>query len=360
MSDQNQAAAIAKLTVFRVYYQQGAQKLWPLFNNGQQRIKVIIEIEARDSGNRPVLLSEEQLNSIRLCETHSNGTVYRELQLCEADDKVPSDSWGSYSSGGGAGYIYDPSIFNRLTSLDMDEAEQYETLEPVPFYEPFPLTVQRVELWVATTSTNLATIYCAAKFDQFVSTLEPAGGEYAQIGITPKRFNQGSLKVSHQEVMTGSESAHYHRGYNNYISATVDGYGAWPLKYIFMPGMWWDRGDAWHTEFSFCYCGHAGGSDINLSDMNQPMYLGKNDGGWLHISSHYKPSTSPIIGNPRPDQPVVVMILSNNNYHFYHENGGRPNDKFEVDGDVTDAYGNKINLKFGLNKSARSISVALR
>ncbi|EOZ4641870.1 hypothetical protein ACQRKX_004898 [Enterobacter cloacae] len=368
--------SVAYLDIFRVYYSSNDDNsTYKLLNNRKQRIELRVEILARDSNHAQVMLTQEQLASIRLVQVDTNGNMMRELSHDVSPDVLTD--WSTYF--GTLGYHYNESAFSRKIKESADKESTLsmtlsETITvPFPergaltagfeqcptvtvFHDNTPQGAQIISLWVATAATQ--DIRLAARFQTFLSSTTT---NKSHIVLQPKTFNQNAVNINREDVRYPEFSAD-NRVWNYYLSAT---YG--PIEtpiaiwYQWMDkAIWWDRGEAgessWFTEWAYCIARNKG--EISLrKGINEHVAEKKLPGA---TDREFVVDTAPhMIYLPRENACVVVSVLRRNHRKLFWMPGEgevgmskRADDNLSTFGDLTDEFGNtyKVTFKFASNK----------
>ncbi|MBF8720562.1 hypothetical protein [Pseudomonas guariconensis] len=325
------APDIAYFQIFRVYHtptKLGATH--SLFNNARQRIPLTIEVLARDHLGRKVPLSTDDLASMRLVEVDSSGNP--------VGTPVPHDvpyqalsGWSTYHNAGE--YVYDESVIDQTAPFVHEENSVVSKATTAS---------DTIRIWVATNDAQTRTF--AVLFSDTLSTHhESLPG---RIRLRPRTLSkyQVSFEIDEQLVYQSGSGNNWSRAYNNYIRASYRGQKL-ALKYIYMPGIWWDRGDEWSTELSFCVAGHAGESMINKYKFRLPDTLTTANSPWDSWPTLDWLMPADAIPQPRPDEVVVLMRLIPSHLVFF-QGDQRAEDTLSFDGDITDIHGNVHPIRF--------------
>ena len=335
LSTNSSVSDIAYFQIFRIYHDPAyTTDTRPLFSNSRQRIALTIEALARDRYGRKVPLGPQDLAAIRLQAVDDNGAP--------VGAAIPHDvnywelsGWSTYSEPGD--YRYDQNVIERWTGLHT--ATSRTPHSRTPDRDTTPIETDTLKIWVATGDMQNKTF--AAKFHTFLSTEQDA--LQTTITLQPVRINQALVIFSYEEVLVDGNPTSY-RSYNNYITAYLRNEKI-PLKYIDMPGIWWDNGEEWKAEYSFCVSGHAGERQINKYRFRLPPYLVTFLPGYI-VSPLDMLNPPDAIPRPRADEVVVLMHISHYHLWFSYDGKGRATDNLSYDGDITDFYGNVYPITF--------------
>lgn len=324
---------IAYFQFFRIYHDPAVLSGFHLlFNNSRQRIPLVVEVLARNDVGQQVLLSEADLAAIRLIQIGANNRP--------VGDPIPHDvgyddlnGWSSYHDEGL--FEYDETfIRHHTTSTTTEPAVQNETAEDLQ------LNTQKISIWVAT-SDKVQRHFGAVFGDHISAEVDAIRGK---ITLVPKTLNQTAVTFFNEEKLAydvGGERDHWWwRVYHYYVSARIYGQ-VLPLKFIDMRGLWWDQGEQYKTEYSYCVAAHAGETYPTRHDL--PEKLGRN--GVAPLESYPMINFDPPIVSPVKDQVIVLMCLDSQNIHFHNGNELAAECR-ERDGDITDIYGNVYAFTF--------------
>ncbi|MEX5351104.1 hypothetical protein WCE02_07045 [Pseudomonas juntendi] len=325
---------IAYFQIFRVYHSAAQPNATHyLFGNSRQRIALTIEVLARDAQGRKVDLSPRHLAALRLVEVDQYGSPTGPAIAHEADPETLT-GWSTYA--GPSEYVYDERLVKKLgKGVVQDDRRAPEAAG----HDALAIETDSAQIWVATSKSD--TKRFAAKLGNFVSSEQDIHAQWIRLAAV--KVDTAKVDFKHEEVRAYSGYYEDERGYNNFIRALASDGEKIKLKYISMPGIWWDRGEVYKTEYSFCVSGHAGQTQINSEGL--PPYLNYID----QVGDKYPPLNAlrpQTVVNPREDEVVIIMFLSPEHWRFHEHDFTQAEDKEVHDGDITDVHGNVYPLRF--------------
>lgn len=339
---------IAYFQIFRVYHTAAQPNATHyLFGNSRQRIALTIEVLARDAQGRKVDLSSRHLAALRLVEVDQYGSPTGPEIAHEADPDTLT-GWSTYA--GPSEYVYDERLVKKLgKGLVQDDRRAPEATA----HDALTMETDRTQIWVATSRSD--TRRFAAKLGDFVSSEQDIHAQWIRLAAV--KVDTAKVEFKHEEVDAYRGLYKNARGYNNYIHARTSDGEKIKLKYISMPGIWWDRGEKYLTEYSFCVSAHAGQPQINSEGL--PPYLNSPDdvGRKFHPLNMMKPRE---VVKPREDEVVIIMFLAPTHWRFHWHDFTLADDKFVHDGDITDQHGNVYPLRFRYSISQVDLIIAKR
>ncbi|HGY9624437.1 hypothetical protein [Pseudomonas putida] len=325
---------IAYFQIFRVYHSAAQPNATHyLFGNSRQRIALTIEVLARDAQGRKVDLSPRHLAALRLVEVDQYGSPTGPAIAHEADPETLT-GWSTYA--GPSEYVYDERLVKKLgKGVVQDDRRAPEATG----HDALAIETDRAQIWVATSKSD--TKRFAAKLGNFVSSEQDIQAQWIRLAAV--KVDTAKVDFEHQEERAYSGLYENARGYNNYIQARTSDGEKIKLKYISMPGIWWDRGEKYLTEYSFCVSAHAGQTQMNSEGL--PPYLNPPDnvGIKFHPLEMMKPRE---VVKPREDEVVIIMFLDPTHWQFRLRDFTQAEDKEVHDGDITDVHGNVYPLRF--------------
>lgn len=339
---------IAYFQIFRVYHTAAQPNATHyLFGNSRQRIALTIEVLARDAQGRKVDLSSRHLAALRLVEVDQYGSPTGPEIAHEADPDTLT-GWSTYA--GPSEYVYDERLVKKLgKGLVQDDRRAPEATA----HDALAMETDRTQIWVATSRSD--TRRFAAKLGDFVSSEQDIHAQWIRLAAV--KVDTAKVEFKHEEVGAYGGLYKNARGYNNYIHARTSDGEKIKLKYISMPGIWWDRGEKYLTEYSFCVSAHAGQTQMNSEGL--PPYLNSPDdvGLKFHPLDMMKPRE---VVKPREDEVVIIMFLDPTHWRFHWHDFTLADDKLGHDGDITDQHGNVYPLRFRYSISQVDLIIAKR
>lgn len=361
--------SVSYLQLFRVYYLPGDQSgtTYSLFNNNRQMIPVTVEILARDSNDRQVILSPAELASIRLAGVDSAGNTTFTLPHTTSPG---SAAW--HTRNASQGYSYDPRIVDELGKVVKQTALSDTSPDDIPQTvpdAPFPImsggntpdSAQYVTLYVATMAKSGITL--AAIFQGYSSAKAAGSRPESTLHIVPKTLDSSLLTLTTEEVLVSGSQAEGLRTYNKYIALFSSRYQRKiPVKDVAgKPGIWWYLGDEWRAEYSISYLVGPGVSRRDWLEHAVPFYMAWNGLITTDALERVRPGNG-VVENPRTDEAVLITTLDPLNFHLYWDKdrnigGGTQR---AVDATLYDTYGNLIPIRVTYAKNDRDTEVYMR